>query len=322
MYAVQAKLYVYIYMMYLMFCTQVICNIKLVEGSKHVVLYSSVRVINKTNHPFSLLYEPDGSHPQEGAQIQLPPEGTSSVPVELVAHCWLRVQPAERHTWSAPLSLRDPPRDSSGAPTGKTWLINAGGRVGSDAAGEGDTNTPASSFFVWIRVHSPNGFQLTITFTPILTLHNELAMTMHYRIHYGSSNVENPLELRGVVNPGEKEEHHSFSPEDAAYLFLRLPGFKWSTSFVRIQADKRLNSGAELHEQLLLSDETDDNLTLAVRLPRSPYLLVRIHESNLCPQSFDPKQKQAQATPLFLSCGPILPQARSEMHVLEKLIFA
>lgn len=221
--------------------------------------------LSSARHIFLVLTSPPW---QDGVNHELPPEGTSSVPVQLVAHCWLRVQPTERHTWSAPLSLRDPPRDPSGSPCGKTWLINAGGRLRrEEASSSAKEDDDPEAFFVWIRVHSPNGFCLTITFSPILTLHNELAMPVQYRVHYGVSNVDHPLERRGTVLPGDRQEHHSFSPEDVAYLFLRLPGFKWSTACCRIQADKRLNSDAELHQQLLLSDEADDGLNLAVRFP-------------------------------------------------------
>jgi hypothetical protein len=155
---------------------RVICNVKLVEGSKHVVLTSSVRVVNKTSHPFSLLFEPDGSQPQEGGMFDLEPQQTLSVPVPLVAHCCLRVQPTERHNWSAPLELRKPPRGADGQASPKTWLYNAGGGQQADSS---------SSFYVWVRMSSPDLFLITVTLTPVCTISNQLAVPVYLRLSYG-----------------------------------------------------------------------------------------------------------------------------------------
>ena len=155
---------------------RVICNVQLVEGSKHVVLTSSVRVVNKTWHAWSLLFDPDGSQPQEGGMLNLLPLQTLSVPVPLVAHCCLRVQPTERHNWSAPLELRKPPRGPEGQASSKTWLYNAGAGLAADSS------TP---FFVWVRMSSPDLFLINVTLTPICTITNQLAVPVSVRLNYG-----------------------------------------------------------------------------------------------------------------------------------------
>ncbi|EKX50324.1 hypothetical protein GUITHDRAFT_135471 [Guillardia theta CCMP2712] len=234
---------------------RVICDIKLVEGSKHISLVSSVRVVNKTSHSFSLLFEPDGSQPQEGGILDLSPQQSLSVPVQLVAHCCLRIQPTERHKWSSPLELRKPPRDVNGKACPRIWLYNA----------EDSSESTRDSFYMWVRMNSPDMFRINITLTPILTLCNELALPINYGICVGDNGQKKIPKSQNSIAPGEKVEHHNVSPAETAFFAIKLPGMKWS-NYARIQADRRVNQDVELHREVYCKDDADDSLKLCVSI--------------------------------------------------------
>jgi len=258
------------------------CNVQLIEGSKHVVLTSSVRVVNKTSHPFSLLFEPDGSQPQEGGMFDLHPRQTLWVPVALVAHCCLRVQPTEGHNWSAPLELRKPPRGEDGEARPRTWLYNAG------AGQQGDSRM---AFYVWVRMSSPDLFLITVTLTPICTISNQLAVPVSLRMGYGEKRDRDTLpfgisksapslaralpgetratlgeekaeehfisaKVYGPYLPGEQVEMYHFSPEEAVHMQVKMDGLRWS-NFARIQLGRRLSGEVELHREVVCCDEQD-----------------------------------------------------------------